>query len=206
MKKEWHDTEEKKGLTRGFSNWKNRFPILFNLILIFIVALLLIWIILMFLAKWTLHGIEDVIPDVKGKSAVEASAILSSEGMIPEITDSIYDSTLSPGTVVEQNPHPTSRVKPGRIVYLTIVAYSPKMVKIPDLTNMSLRQGVSMLEGLGFKNVIIRRIPSEYKDLILGASVDGRILNPDRRVPVTASVTIDVGQGYVDEEEEIDEL
>lgn len=199
--------EKPRPLHRRVSEWKSKYPIIFNLLLIIIASLIVIWLLLLFLNRWTLHGVEDVIPDVKGQNITQATALLKENGMAVEISDSIYDSTFPPGTVVEQNPHPMSRVKPGRTVYVTIVAYSPKMVSVPDLANVSLRQGMSMLQGLGFKKIEVRRVPSEYKDLVLGVRFNGLELRAGQKIPVSATITLEVGQGYEEEDEnEIPEL
>lgn len=199
--------EKPRPLHRRVGEWKSKYPIIFNLLLIIIASLIVIWLLLLFLNRWTLHGVEDVIPDVKGQNITQATALLKENGMAVEISDSIYDSTFPPGTVVEQNPHPMSRVKPGRTVYVTIVAYSPKMVTVPELANVSLRQGMSMLQGLGFKKIEVRRVSSEYKDLVLGVRFNGLELRAGQKIPVSATITLEVGQGYEEEDEnEIPEL
>ena len=115
--------------------------------------------------------------------------------------DSVFGSQLAPGTVVEQTPREGSKVKPGRTVYVSIVAYSPKLVTVPDFMNVSMRQGVSMFEGLGLK-VNVVTVPSEFKDLVLGAKCNGRALRAGERIPSTSSVTVEVGGGITDEIED----
>ena len=158
-----------RNLLKQANEWRQSYPILFNLLLIIIAGLIVVWVLMMFLDNWTLHGQEEEVPDVKGLNVHIAKGTLQRNGMEPIISDSIYDNTRSSGTVVEQNPRPGSKVKPGRSVYLTIVAYSPKIVRFPEVTNTSLRQGESMIRGIGIQDVIIKRVPSEYEDLVLGA-------------------------------------
>lgn len=176
-----------------------KYPILFNILLIIITGLVVVWILMLFLGNWTLHGQEEEVPDVKGQNIHVALGTLSRSGMQGFITDSIYDNKASAGTVVDQNPKPLSKVKPGRAVYLTIVAYSPKMVTFPNVENTSLRQGQSMIEGLGIRNIIIKRVPSEYDDLVLGAQYNGRTLKGGERIPVNANIILEVGES-TDEE------
>ncbi|MDE6094506.1 MAG: hypothetical protein K2F61_07010, partial [Muribaculaceae bacterium] len=85
--------------------------------------------------------------------------------------------------------------------YLTIVAFSPKLVTVPEFINASLRQGISIFEGLGLKKVDIVKVPSEYKDLVLGARYNGLPLQAGMKIPTTASVIIEVGAG-TDEDNE----
>ena len=172
-----------------------------NTVYIFIAACVLVWVLLMFIDSWTLHGEESVVPSVKGQSIELAEKTLSSDGVQCEVMDSVFGSQLAPGTVVEQTPREGSKVKPGRTVYVSIVAYSPKLVTVPDFMNVSMRQGVSMFEGLGLK-VNVVTVPSEFKDLVLGAKCNGRALRAGERIPSTSSVTVEVGGGITDEIED----
>ena len=196
-------TEKNRSTANTFNGFRKKYPILWNLILIAITACVLIWALLVALDVWTLHGNEDSVPDVKGLNYNHAAEILAKEGMNVEITDSIFDSTITPGTVVDQNPKNNAKVKPGRMVYLTIVAFSPKLVTIPEFVNVSLRQGISIFEGLGLSKVEIKKVPSEYKDLVLGARYNGLPLKRGMKIPTSATVIIEVGEGYDDD---IDEL
>ncbi len=74
---------------------------------------------------------------------------------------------------------------------------------MPALTDMSLRQARSVLEGLGIKNVRESYVDSEYKDLVLGAKFNGLQLKPGARIPATATVTIEVGRGIVADDDSL---
>lgn len=187
---------------KSISGFAKKYPVIWNLILIFISAIVLIWIALALLGVWTLHGHEDVVPDVRGLNYNQAESVLAKEGMSAEITDSIFESTIAPGTVVDQNPKNNSKVKPGRTVYLTIVAFSPKLVAVPEFVNVSMRQGISIFEGLGLSKVEVIKVPSEYKDLVLGARYNGLPLHSGMKIPTTATVIIEVGEGYEEDVED----
>jgi beta-lactam-binding protein with PASTA domain len=96
---------------------------------------------------------------------------------------------------VEQIPIPSAKIKKGGAVYLTLVAYTPKMVTIPDFYDVSERQARSMLEGLGIHQVLTVTVPSEYSGLVLGTKFNGVSLRPGAKVPVTAVITLEVGGG-----------
>lgn len=191
-----------KDFMKKANDFRLRFPIFFNILLILFAGIILLWVLLFVVDSFTLHGREDVVPDVKGQNFNIAAAVLEKEGLKVELADSIFDMSSVPGTVVDQNPRAGSKVKPGRDVYLTIVAYSPKLVSFPDVVNTSLRQGYSMIEGAGIKQIVIKRVPSEYEDLVLGAFIDGREVKPGTKVPITSMVTIEVGEGIGDGEGE----
>lgn len=88
-------------------------------------------------------------------------------------------------------------------MYLTVNAFAPKMVTIPNLIDLSLRQAQSVLQGLDIKNVRVNTVMSEYKDLVIGARFNGLELRAGARIPVSATVTLDVGDGYVATEDSL---
>ncbi len=193
----------KKSFIQRFKDANHDHPVLMNLLYVIIASSFVIWLLLLFLDSWTHHGDEAIVPSLKGNSIELATMTLENDGFPWEIMDSVYETVREPGTVVEQTPCAGSRVKPGRKVYLTIVAFSPKMVTVPDFMNVSMRQGRSMFEGLGL-DVKVVTVPSEYKDLVLGAKINGKPLKPGQRVPVTSSVTLEVGGGIEDDIDSID--
>lgn len=169
-----------------------------NLVAMFAVMCGLVWLAMLWLDVWTGHGKEEIVPDVKGLSYNVAVERLLEAGLSVELSDSVYDNHVAPGAVVDQNPKVNTRVKPGRVVYLTINAFSPKTVTLPSLTDISVRQARSILEGLGIKKIDEVRIISEYENLVLGVKYKGQRLSPGARVPVTASITLEVGDGLPD--------
>lgn len=152
---------------------------------------------LMWLDSWTAHGEVAIVPDVKGNDLPEAIARLQADGFDVELSDSVYNRHARPGVVVEQNPKLGAKVKPGRTIYLTINAFSPKKVTIPSLSDVSLRQARSILEGLGIENIRVIPVRSEFRDLVMGAKVDGSPVSAGARVPVTSTVTLEVGDGLM---------
>lgn len=170
---------------------------MFNLILMGIAACAIVWVAMLYLDVWTEHGKYVDVPQVKGLPYNEAVSKLDALGFNVELSDSVYDGATKPGTVLEQSPRVNARVKPNRTIYLTINAFSPKMVTVPNLSDMSLRQAQSILQGLGIRSVKVNTVLSEYKDLVLGAKFNGVTLHAGARIPTSATVTLDVGDGYV---------
>lgn len=166
-----------------------------NILLMVVVGILIGWLSMIFLRYWTRHGETVDVPLVKALPYECAITSLSSEGLNAIVSDSVYDTGKAPGTVIEQNPKAGTVVKEGREVFLTIVAFSPKMVSLPTLTDISVRQARSILEGLELKNVVEKRVPSDFKDLVLGVRYKGTRLQPGARVPVNAVIELEVGEG-----------
>lgn len=184
------------------TSFRKRHPVLMNLIYIILTASALLLSLMWFLDFWTFHGEERVVPDVKGQTYDTARGNIDLSGLRVEIADSVFDNYSRPGTVVEQTPVPGARIKKGGTVYLTVVAFTPKLITVPDFYNVSMRQARSMFEGLGIKE--IREVPvlSEYAGLVLGARFNGVALQPGARIPVSAIITLEVGSGW---EENYDE-
>lgn len=174
-----------------------RHPFLSNLLIVVAVGFVLLWLVLLFLDFWTMHGATAVVPQVKQKSYAEAESILSANKLGIEISDSIYDRSLPPGTVVESWPKAGAIVKEGRQVYVTITAFSPKQVTIsmPLTGNVSSRQAMSYLRGIGITDIRIESVPSDYADLVVGARYGDTPLKVGSVIPVTSTVTLQVGSG-----------
>ncbi|MDE6266571.1 MAG: PASTA domain-containing protein [Muribaculaceae bacterium] len=188
-----------KYLQKIIEFFKNH-PIIRNLVIICITGWVILVAAMFFLDSWTRHGEVAVVPMVKGLTLDEAGKVLKENGMNYELTDSIYDRSYPPGTVVEQSPRANANVKPGRMVYLTIVAFAPRLVTVPPFMNVSVREGRAMFEGLGFKEVRVVEVESEYKDLVLGAKANATSLRAGQRVPQSAVITLEVGSGYTVQE------
>ncbi len=181
--------------------------LLINIGLMALVGCIIVWCALKWLDVWTDHGHYELVPEVKGFSYADAEKRLREAGFDVEITDSIYDSKSRPGTVIDQNPKVNTKVKGGRMVYLTITAMSTKNVTIPNLTDVSVRQAKAILESLGIRSISVVEVESEFKDLVLGVKHNGIRINPGQRIPVTSRVTLEVGAGYAHStDEDGDEL
>lgn len=187
---------------RRKSAFVERHPILSNLAIIILVAVLGIVIIYMSIALFTKHGEHDKVPKVENLSYTEAIRTLNDAGFRVEIRDSLYRDDVKPGFVIEQYPKSNSIVKPGRKVFLYINAVHPKEVVIDDdnhpaqlaLKNYSERQGLSHLEELGFKNVRVVKVLGD-NDCIVRVLANGRPVRKMQKVPVNAKLVVEVYDG-----------
>ena len=170
-------------------------PIIATLLEIMVVAVVLCTILIFWLDSYTRHGTATIVPSVRYLTVAEASDILSRKGFRCEVIDSLFNDRVAPGVVVEQTPDAESRVKEGRIIYLTINAFSPKKVTMPSLIDGSARQAQAILRALGFDNVRIEYEPSPYKDLVLDVLCNGRQVESGEKIPMTSRITLIVGMG-----------
>lgn len=170
-------------------------PIIKTLVQMVIVFFLLIGITLYGLKLYTRHGKAVLVPDVKAMALPDALRILDRNGFEYDIIDSLYIDEAVPGTIVEQTPAAGSKVKSGRTVYLSINAYSPRMITCPKVSDMSMRQALSTLESRGLSDVRIQEVPSEYPDLAIGLQYQGETIEPGDKIPANSTVTLLVGSG-----------
>lgn len=172
--------------------------IMINVLMMMCIAVALVWLSTLWLDSWTDHGNFATVPEVKGMPYEHALQRLHNEGFEVELSDSVYNSSVKPGMVVDQNPKMGTKVKNGRLIYLTVNAFSTRSVSIPNLTDVSLRQAKSILNGLGIKDIVVEEVPSEFKNLVLAVKRDGRRLSTGARIPVNSRITLEVGAGLPD--------
>lgn len=123
---------------------------------------------------YTNHGEEVIIPNLKGVNFEEAKSKLKEANLRFEVFDSIYNPDLKKDAVAEQDPISGSKVKPGRIVYLTLNSRGKPMVKMPNLVDKSLMLGTSILNKSGLK---LKEVYYKYDEighnLILEQQISG---------------------------------
>ncbi len=180
--------------------------IILNLVIIVVVAAIGLWISYISIALFTKHGQKDIVPNVENMSYTEAIKKLHAAGFKIDIRDSLYREDIKPGYVIEQFPKAKSVVKPGRKIFLYINAVNPKQVEIDGgpnhnedaLKGVSLRQGISRLEELGFKNIQIIKVLGET-DRIVKVLSNGRTVKKGDKVPVNSRIIIEVYDGRLRE-------
>jgi hypothetical protein len=180
-------------------------PVLKHLILAIVVFCIIIFVALQGLGVYTLHNKAIVIPDVKGLLMADAAVFLENKGLRYEVIDSVYTKDVKAGAIVESIPAIGSKVKKGRILYITINAHTTQMAAIPDVIDLSLRQGEAQMYAQGFISVEIKYVQGPYRDLIVGVEYQGKEMKPRELVPLGSALVLKVGNGGFDIEEESDE-
>jgi len=161
----------------GFLIRKN-FYIHLGITLILTIVLLLV--VVVGLRTYTRHGEAYVVPDLEGLTLDQLHENEATREFIFLVTDSVYDNSLIPGSVIKQNPSAGSKAKEGRTIYLTMVSYTPKMSIMPELKDLTVRQAVTTLRTSGLK---IRRLL--FTPYFAGNSVLGQYYNSDTLIAGT---------------------
>lgn len=191
-----------KLIEKGKGGFLANHPVLSNLLVIVVVAILGIWIVFLSLQLFTKHGESQTVPGVENMSYTEAIKVLHNAGLRVDIRDSIYKENVRPGYVIEQFPKSGSTVKPGRKIFLYINSVHPKEVVIDDdnhpgedaLKSFSFRTGMARLEELGFKNIQVVKVLGD-NDCIVKVTANGRVVKKTQKVPVNARIVVEVYDG-----------
>jgi beta-lactam-binding protein with PASTA domain len=112
--------------------------------IVIILLLLMIW-----MNFYTRHGQARPVPDFYGLTIEDAAKLAKKNKLRFEINDSVYTSLVPAGSIAEQNPKPGFKVKKWRNIVLTINAFSPEMVVVPNLIDLPIRQAKTLLESTG---------------------------------------------------------
>ncbi|MDR1592489.1 MAG: PASTA domain-containing protein [Prevotellaceae bacterium] len=170
-----------------------------NLAIVVVVLLMIGIFILTVLKRNTRHGEQISVPNVVGLSEAAARPILLAQGISYEVIDSVFLRDRKRGEIVEQTPKPDSKVKSGRTIYLTINAFGDKIVVLPNLRNLSVRQVQHTLKALGFA-FLVRTEPSEFLDLVLDITdISGQPLNAGARLKDGSMIVLVVGKNVDNE-------
>jgi serine/threonine-protein kinase len=127
------------------------------------------------------------VPDVRGKSRDEASAILARAGLRPDVRE--LNSLRPVNTVIGQDPAPGRRVVRDSKVRIN-VSIGPALVTVPNVVGRPFEQASSELQGLGFKVAREDQDSDEPSGTVIGQDPDAD--SPARK---GSTVTLTVSKG-----------
>ncbi len=153
---------------------------------VIVVVLALVW-----MNFFTRHGSSVEIPDIYGLPADEAVQLLDKADLRYEVIDSVYTTEVPKGAVYDLTPKAGSRVKAGRIIFLTLNASYPRNGVIPSLVDVSERQARARLVSLGFENITPSYVAGSFDDLVMGVQLpSGQALAPGTRIPLATPIIL----------------
>ena len=170
------------------------------------ITILLIVLNMIALRFYTHHGESVTIPDLRGKSSREVSSILNKLDLQFQIRDSVYSRESAPGTVLDQYPKPGMKVKEKRNILITLCALSQVRIPMPQLTDISYRQAINMIESSGLIAGKIEYKTSEFPDLVLEQKIDGRTTRVGEMIPKGSVVDLVLGSTSNGETSEVPTL
>lgn len=170
------------------------------------ITILLIVLNMLALRIYTGHGDSVEIPDLKGKSTSEVADILEDIDLRFQIRDSVFTRETPPGTVLDQYPKPGMKVKENRTVFITLCAVSQEMIPMPQLTDISYRQAINLIESSGLIAGNVEYKPSEFPNLVLEQKIAGQIVPVGERIPKGSVVDLILGSDSNGETSEVPTL
>lgn len=108
------------------------------------------------------------VPNVVGMNQDAAVALIEGMKLVAKVEE--VDSTLTGGTVVDQNPKEGTDAQPGSTVIISI-SNAPTMVIVPAVVGLSPEQATAMLATYSLRARIVLRETRDYPpNLIIGQS------------------------------------
>ncbi len=170
-------------------------------IIVGFIMLVLIW-----LNFYTRHGQSRAVPDFKGLTIEQAEKLARKSKVRYQIMDSVYTSEVSRGCVAEQNPKAGFRVKKWRNVMLTINAFNPEMVAMPNLVNLPRRQAIALIESAGLEMGTYRYIPDISLDVVLRQLYNGREIQEGDSIQKGSVIDLVLGKGLSNQRTSVPDL
>jgi len=167
-----------------------------HLAIILGVFLIIIFTTIKALNIYTDHGDFIKLPNFESCDADSLVHLSSVEYLQYSVIDSMYADNRLPGTVVMQNPKPGAKVKPGRKVYLSIVAKTPELVKMPNLVDLSIRRAIDVLHYAHLKVDHIEFTNDIALNAILTQKFMGDTIVNDTLIPSGSAITLVAGNGF----------
>lgn len=183
-----------------------RHPLIANVILIGILLLGLLIALYVGLLSGTRHGDVIAVPEFRGMNIKEAHEIAESNKLNIIVRDSIFDVDLPGGTIVDQLPRTSEirdvTVKPGRKIYLTINAYSRRMVTVPYVAKQTLRQALNQLEREGLTiHKIVYEIDQTSTDYVLRQMLENIEVLPESNIKRAVGTGVTLHVSYREDEQ-----
>ncbi len=167
-------------------------------IIVAVVMILLIW-----LNFYTRHGQSRAVPDFHGLTREQSAALARKSKLRYQIIDSVYTTEVPRGCIAEQNPKAGFRVKKWRSIMLTINAFNPEMVAMPNLVNLPKRQALALIESSGLEMGTPRYIPDISIDVVIKQLYNGKEIMEGDSIQKGSVIDLVLGKGLSNQRTEI---
>lgn len=131
-------------------------------------------------------------PDLSGKSIVEANRLMTDKGLYLNIEGEDYDSSVPQGNIIRQDIPAGNKVKERRGVKV-VISKGPRVRSVPLLVNDTLTNAETSLLRTGLK---IGRVILVHSDVVEKDKIIAQ--KPDINEQVSDTVTVLVSEGPYD--------
>jgi len=179
-----------------------------------ILAIVLIYVIGFYLFKGCLssstnHGDKIEVPNLIGKNESNLKQIFSGSELEYEVLDSIYDPSKVEGTVLGQDPLPTSEtdvfVKQGRTIKVR-VSKRTQLVEMPKLVDKSQRFAEGVLRNRQFKYSLEYRPSQEAHGAVIEQLYKNKKIVAGTKIPIGSKIKLIIGRNEVGVPQELPDL
>jgi beta-lactam-binding protein with PASTA domain len=129
------------------------------------------------------------VPDIQGKSPLEANRLLANRGLYLKIEGEDYDAAVSPGNILRQDIPAGNKIRERRGIKV-IISKGPRVKSVPMLVNETLLNAESLLLQKGLK---ITRIIMVHSDIVEKDRIIGQKPDPDEQVSDHIHVIVSLG-------------
>jgi len=171
------------------------------IIIVGMIMILLIW-----LNLYTRHGQARPVPDFYGLTMEQTARLAKKSKLRYQVNDSVYTSLVPRGCVAEQNPNPGFKVKKWRNVVLTINAYNPEMVAMPNLVDLPIRQAIALISSSGLEMGELRYRPDLSIDVVIEQHYNGRNITEGDSVQKGSVIDLVLGKGLSNQRTAVPDL
>jgi beta-lactam-binding protein with PASTA domain len=159
-------------------------------IIVGLIMVLLIW-----LNFYTRHGQARPVPSFHGLTLEQTAKLARKSKLRYEIIDSVYTSAVPRGCIAEQSPKPGFKVKKWRNVVLTINAYNPEMVAMPNLVDLPIRQAIALISSTGLEMGELRYRPDLSVDVVIEQLYSGKKVTEGDSLQKGSVIDLVLGKG-----------
>jgi beta-lactam-binding protein with PASTA domain len=165
------------------------------------VMILLIW-----LNFYTRHGQARPVPDFFGLTLEQTVKLAKKSKVKFQIIDSVYTNAVPRGCIAEQNPKPGFKVKKWRNVVLTINAFHPEMVAMPNLIDLPKRQAILVVEGSGLEMGLLKYKPDLSIDVVIEQQLNGKKIAAGDSIQKGSVIDLVLGKGLSNQRTPVPDL
>jgi len=165
------------------------------------IIVLLIW-----LNFYTRHGQARPVPDFFGLTLEQTDKLARKSKVKYQIIDSVYTNVVPRGCIAEQNPKPGFKVKKWRNVALTINAFHPEMVAMPNLIDLPKRQAILLVESSGLEMGVLKYKPDLSIDVVIEQHMNGKVIAAGDSIQKGSIIDLVLGKGLSNQRTPVPEL
>ncbi|MBI4946059.1 MAG: PASTA domain-containing protein [Bacteroidetes bacterium] len=170
-----------------------------HFIISLVAGFVILWVSFKSLNIFTHHGIAITVPDFSNIKTEDIGKFIADKQLRFEVVDSVFDSKVAAGVVIKQDPEKNSSVKQKRIIYLTVSAKMPPLVKMPNLVDASMRQALALIESYGLKAGKREYRADPCVNCVLAQIIKGKKVEAGTMIPKGSIIDVVIGKGEGDE-------